>query len=74
MFNYSFKPKLVLKPDLHKNESDEGSYTLSHTYDPICCHAASLSWQELEEELNKLRLMKVSDKDRNIKVENVWLS
>jgi len=30
------------------------------------CHVASLSWQEPEEELNKL-LMKVSDRDRNVK-------
>jgi len=35
---------------------DEGSYV------------ASLSWQEPEEELNKLLLMKVSDRDRNGKV------
>jgi len=38
---------------------------------PISCHVASLSWQEPEEELNKLLLMKVSDRDRNIKVKNV---
>jgi len=30
--------------------------------------SASLSWQEPEEELNKLLLMKVSDRDRNVKV------
>ena len=35
---------------------------------PISCHVASLSWQEPEEELNKLLLMKVSDRDRNVKV------
>ena len=35
---------------------------------PISCHVASLSWQEPEEELNKLLLMKVSDRDRNIQV------
>jgi len=29
---------------------------------PISCHVASLSWQEAEE-LNKLLLMKVSDRD-----------
>jgi len=34
---------------------------------PISCHVASLSWQELEEELNKL-LLKVSDRDKNVKV------
>ena len=34
---------------------------------PISCHVASLSSQEPEEELNKL-LMKVSDRDRNVKV------
>jgi len=34
----------------------------------ISCHIASLSWQEPEEELNKLLLRKVSDKDRNVKV------
>jgi len=38
---------------------------------PISCHVASLSWQETEEELNKLLLMKVSDRDRNVKVKNV---
>ena len=35
---------------------------------PISCHVASLSWQEPEEELNKLLLMKVSDSHRNVKV------
>jgi len=30
---------------------------------PISCHVASLPWQEPEEELNKLLLTKVSDKD-----------
>jgi len=35
---------------------------------PISCHGASLSWQEPEEELNKLLPMKVSDRDRNVKV------
>ena len=37
----------------------------------ISCHTASLSWQEPEEELIKLLLMKVSDRDRNIKGKNV---
>ena len=47
---------------------DEGSYTLSHMYDHFF-HVTSLSWQEPEEELNKLFLIKVSDgRDRNIKV------
>jgi len=35
---------------------------------PISCHVASLSSQEPEEELNKLLLMKVSGRDRNVKV------
>jgi len=35
---------------------------------PISCHVASLSWQEPEEELNKRLLMKVSERDRNVKV------
>jgi len=35
---------------------------------PISCHVASLSWQEPEEELKKLLLMKVSGRDRNVKV------
>ena len=35
---------------------------------PISCHVTSLTWQESEEELNKLLLMKVSDRDRNVKV------
>ena len=35
------------------------------------CHIASLSWQGPEEELNKLLLMKVSDRDRNVKGKNV---
>ena len=39
---------------------------------PISCHVVSLSWQELEEELNKLLMMKVSDRDRNVKVK-CWL-
>jgi len=34
----------------------------------ISCHVTSLSWQELEEELNKLLLMKVYGRDRNVKV------
>ena len=39
---------------------------------PISCHVASLSWQEPEEELNKLLLiLKVSDRDRNVKAKNV---
>jgi len=46
---------------------DEGSYTLSHTYDQFL----ATSWQEPEEELNKLLLIKVSDRDRNVKVKNV---
>jgi len=36
---------------------------------PISCHVTSSWWQELEEELNKLLLVKVSGKDQNIKVE-----
>jgi len=35
---------------------------------PTSCHVASLSWQEPEEELNKLLLMKVSDRDQNVKL------
>jgi len=35
---------------------------------PISCHVASLSWQEPEEELNKLLLMKSLIRDRNVKV------
>ena len=35
---------------------------------PLSCHVASLSWQEPEEELNKLLLIKVSDRDRNVQV------
>jgi len=35
---------------------------------PISCDVTSLSWQEPEEELNKLLLMKVSGRDRNVKV------
>jgi len=38
---------------------------------PISCHVASLSLQELEEELIKLLLVKVSDTDRNVKGKNV---
>ena len=34
---------------------------------PISCHVASLSWQEPEEELYNLLLMKVSGRDRNVK-------
>jgi len=33
---------------------------------PISCHVTSLPWQE-PEELNKLLLTKVSDRDRNVK-------
>jgi len=35
---------------------------------PVSCHITSLLWQELEEELNHLFLMKVSGRDKNIKV------
>jgi len=35
---------------------------------PISRHVASLSWQEPEEELNKLVLMKVFGRDGNVKV------
>ena len=34
---------------------------------PISCHVTSLSWQE-PEELNKLLLIKVSGRDRNVTV------
>jgi len=34
---------------------------------PISCHITTLPWQELEEELNKLLLMKISDRDWNVK-------
>jgi len=37
---------------------------------PISCHVASLSWQE-PEDLVILLLMKVSDRDRNVKSKNV---
>ena len=37
----------------------------------ISCNVASLSWQEPEEELIILLLMKVSDRDRNVKGKNV---
>ena len=41
---------------------------------PICCHVTFLSWQEPEEELNKLLLMNVSGSDRNVNlVKTVWL-
>jgi len=45
---------------------DEGSYTLSRAHD----HITSLPRQELQlqEELNKLLLVKVSDRDQNVKV------
>jgi len=35
---------------------------------PISCHVTSISWQEPEEELKKLHLMKVSGTDRNLRV------
>ena len=38
---------------------------------PISCHIPSLLWQEPEEELIILLLMKVSDRDRNVKGKNV---
>ena len=34
----------------------------------ISCRVTALTWQELEEELNKLLLTKVSVRDRNVKV------
>jgi len=34
---------------------------------PISCHVTSLSWQEPEEEVDKLLLRKVSGRDRNVK-------
>jgi len=37
----------------------------------ISSHVASLSWQEPEEELNKLLLMRVCDRDQNVKLKNV---
>ena len=47
-------------------------HTAPHTR-PISCHIASLSWQEPEEELIKLLLMNVSDRDRNVKGKKCWL-
>ena len=41
---------------------------------PISCHVTSLPWQEPEEDLNKLLLAKVSNRDRNVQVNNVGLS
>ena len=38
---------------------------------PMSCHIPSLLWQEPEEELIILLLMKVSDRDRNVKSKNV---
>jgi len=38
-----------------------------HTEPRISCHAASLPWQEPEEELSKLFPTKVSHRDRNVK-------
>ena len=38
---------------------------------PISCHIPSLLWQEPEEELIILLLIKVSDRDRNVKGKNV---
>jgi len=35
---------------------------------PISCHVTPLSWQEPEEKLNKLLLMKVPGRDWNVKV------
>jgi len=34
---------------------------------PISCHVASLSWEEPEEELIILLLVKVSERNRNVK-------
>jgi len=42
---------------------DEGSYTPSNAY-----NVASLPWQEPKEELNKLLLVKVSDRARKLTV------
>ena len=42
--------------------------TKPHVRRPISCHVTSLSWQEPEDELNRLLLMKVSNRDRNVKV------
>jgi len=39
----------------------------------ISCHVTFLSWQEPEEDLKKLLLMKVSGSVRNVKAKNVWL-
>ena len=42
------------------------------------CHGSDVTWQEPEEELNKLLLTKVSDRDRNVKVKmcqvEIWSS
>jgi len=51
---------------------DDGSYTLSHTYDRFRATSHhSLLWQEPEEELIILLLMKASDRDRDVKAKNV---
>jgi len=51
---------------------DEGSYTLSHTtYNRFL--AMSHHWQEPEEELNKLLLTEVADRDRNVKSNQINL-
>jgi len=47
--------------------SDTGVYAAKF------CHVTSLSWQKPEEELIKLLLIKVSDRDQNIKGKNETL-
>jgi len=50
------------------NQAGRGQLHAEPHVRPISCHVASASWQEPEEELNKLLPMKVSDRDRNVKV------
>jgi len=48
---------------------DEGSYTLSHTYDRFL--ATSHHYRDNPEEEIRFLLTKVSDRDRNVKGKNV---
>ena len=58
----------MMKEGFPKRKSNDGELHDEPHVRLISCHVASLSWQESEEELNKLLLMKVSDRDRNVKV------
>jgi len=66
--NETFSPWRLAERETTIVEPGRGQLHAEPHVRPITCHVASLSWQEPEEELNKLLLMKVSGRYRNVKV------